>query len=165
MKLSTMVAGALIPVLMALNVHGQTIAGTALRTYNSIPQNEGTHFTVPLTLTKKLEAGTTTNLVTGMIELPAGRDLGMMVNGFIITNNAQFTIYYRLSPNGVNWSWPPNSISSGVVASNQTPAFSLFLVLSNSVTYPNRYVRLSSVTVGTNSCFISNAVFFYKNNR
>jgi hypothetical protein len=144
----------------------QYFAGTSPTAFNKIPNNESTCIVIPLYTTNLLTASAVTNLPTAMkgLELPNGRDVGLLVVGTMATNNIQFTVNYLLSPDNVHWYWPPMTVSSGVVASNTTAAFAVGLNILNSNTYPNRYFKITSFTIGTNSLYISNAVFHYKSN-
>jgi hypothetical protein len=144
----------------------QYFPGTPAKAFNVIPNNEGTPIIVNLQGTNVVTNATTRALTTpsNAIEIPAGRDVGILVQGTIITNNANPTLNYQLSPDNANWTWPPLTIATGVISSNTTPTFKVPITLSNSVTYPFRYLRFYSVTAGTNSIYVSNAIVVYKSN-
>lgn len=144
----------------------QYFPGTSPKAFNVIPNNEGTPIVVPLFGTNVVTNATTQALSTptSAIEIPGGRDVGLLVQGTIITNNATVTLNYQLSPDNANWTWPPLTVGTGLVSSNASPTFKVPVTLSNSVTYPFRYVRFYSVTVDTNSCYVSNAIVVYKSN-
>lgn len=147
---------------MALTVNAQYFGGTSPRAFNAIPNNEGTVIIIPLCTTNIVTNATTRTVTMSGMELPGGRDLGLLFKGTIITNNAQFTVNYQLSPDNVNWTWPYSTLSSGVIASNTVATYAAQLTLSNSVTYPFRYWKIYSITAGTNSLYVSNAVAVYK---
>ena len=136
------------------------IEGTEISVLNN--KNEGTVIIIPLCTTNIVTNATTRTVTMSGMELPGGRDLGLLFKGTIITNNAQFTVNYQLSPDNVNWTWPYSTLSSGVIASNTVATYAAQLTLSNSVTYPFRYWKIYSITAGTNSLYVSNAVAVYK---
>jgi hypothetical protein len=144
----------------------QYFAGTSPKAFNVIPNNEGTPIVVTLFGTNVVTNATTRALTTptSAIEIPGGRDVGILLQGTIITNNADVTVNYQLSPDNANWTWPPLTITPGVISSNASPTFKVPVTLSNSVTYPFRYFRVYSATAGTNSLYLSNAIVVYKSN-
>lgn len=149
---------------LVVSAPAQYFAGTAPKGVNPLPNNSVTTLVVPLLTTNLCPASATTNLAspTSAIELPAGKDVGLLVEGYFTSNNVSFAVEYQLSPDQVHWSWPCNELHSGLVSSN-TVSFKVPLVLSNSTTYPFTFFRVYAVKIeGTNDCYVSNSFLTYK---